>query len=105
MADRLGISRVAVTKLEHAEVRGAITIAKLAEVAEALDCQVVYILVPNSSLDETVRRRATEVLERRAEYVGATMALEDQAVNPNDRQRLKDQLVDAAIDSGDLWRT
>lgn len=102
LAERLGISRVAVTKLEHAEVLGGITIAKLAEVAEALDCQIVYALVPNTSLDDTVRRRATETVDRRAEYVGATMALEDQAVNPNDSQRL---LVDVAIGSGDLWRT
>jgi hypothetical protein len=35
--------------------------------------------------------------DRQAEYVGATMALEDQAVNPNDSQRL---LVHVAIGSG-----
>jgi predicted DNA-binding mobile mystery protein A len=105
LAERLGVSRAAVAKLEHAEVRAGITISKLAEVAEALDCQIVYALVPNTSLDDTVRRRAAGIVEGRAKYVGATTALEDQAISPTDRQRLKDRLVDVAIDSGELWRT
>ena len=104
LADRLGISRVAVTKLESAELHGGITITKLSEVAAALDCQLVYALIPNTSLDDTVRRRATQIVSQQTGYVGATMALEDQAVDPNEAQ-LIGRLIDDAVDSGDLWRT
>ena len=103
-AERLGISRVAVTKLESAELHGGITVSKLSEVAAALDCQLVYALIPNTSLDDTVRRRATQIVSQHASYVGATMALENQAVDPNEAQ-LIGRLIDDVVDSGDLWRT
>ena len=104
LAERLRISRVAVTKLESAEMHGGITISKLSEVAAALDCQLVYALIPNTSLDDTVRRRAAEIVFQQTGYVGATMALEDQAVDPNEAQ-LTGRLIDDVVDSGDLWRT
>src|ERR1035441_11050798 len=52
LAERLGVSAAAVNKLEHAEVHGGITTAKLAEVAAALDCTLVYALVPRSKLEQ-----------------------------------------------------
>jgi len=61
LAERLGVSSAAVNKLEHAELHGGITIAKLAEVAEALDCTLIYALVPKSTLEETVTTRARAV--------------------------------------------
>jgi predicted DNA-binding mobile mystery protein A len=85
LAARLGISGAAVAKLEHAETGGGITLAKLSEIAAALDSTVIYALVPNTSLEETVQRQAHRVAEERLGYVAGTMALEDQEV-PADRQ-------------------
>lgn len=52
LAERLGISQVAVDKLEHSEVAGTISLAKLAEVGAAVGCKLVYALVPDNSLDD-----------------------------------------------------
>lgn len=103
LAGRLGISGAAVGKLERAELDGGITAGKLAEVARALDCTLVYALVPNTSLDETVQHQARRVAAEALGYVGATMELEDQAV---DSDRLADQLeaeAQRAIDANRLW--
>ncbi len=103
LAGRLGISGPAVAKLEKAELEGGITIGKLAEVARALDCTLVYALVPNSSLEENVQTQARRVAAETIGYVGTTMALEDQAVEPD---RLADQLEAEAqrvIAANRLW--
>ena len=103
LAGRLGISGPAVGKLEKAELHGGITVGKLTEVASALDCTLVYALVPNSSLDETVQRQARRVAAEALGYVGATMELEDQAVESD---RLADQLKAEAqrvIDANRVW--
>src|SRR5262249_47006905 len=58
---KLRISQPAVTKLETAEETGRITIAKLEEVAAALDCTVVYGLVPRKSFQAIARARGVDV--------------------------------------------
>jgi predicted DNA-binding mobile mystery protein A len=58
VADRLGMSRGAVESFERREISGGISIASLAQVAEALDCQLLYALVPNTTLEETLMRPA-----------------------------------------------
>lgn len=103
LAGRLGITGPAVGKLEKAELHGGITIGKLADVARALDCTLVYALVPNTSLDATVQRQAGRVAAEALGYVGATMQLEDQVL---DADRQADQLeaeAQRAIEANRLW--
>lgn len=104
LAARLGISPPSVAKLEKSEVEGGITIGKMEEVARALDCTLVYALVPNSTLQATVTRQARLVAAETLGYVGVTMSLEDQAVEP---ERLADQIEDEServIAENRLWR-
>jgi len=65
LARKLGISQPAVTKLEAAENEGKITIAKLEQVAAALDCTLVYGLVPTESFEAIARSRGVEFPIRR----------------------------------------
>ena len=105
LASRLGITQGAVAQLEHAEIRGGITIAKLNGVATALDCRLVYALAPTSSLQETVERRALVTAEQQVGYVSQTMALEGQDI-PDDRRRaFVDQLAGELIAQGKVWDT
>ena len=50
LAGRLEITASGVRKLEHAEAIDAITIGTLRRVAEALDCDLQYALVPRRPL-------------------------------------------------------
>lgn len=103
LAGRLGITKASVAKLEQSEVNETISVGKLAEVARALDCTLVYVLVPNTSLEETVQRQARTVAAMTLGYVGTTMALEDQAIDPDHHADQLDLAVQRAIDDSRLW--
>jgi predicted DNA-binding mobile mystery protein A len=104
LAERLGVSAVAVNKLEHAERRGGITISKLAEVAAALDCTLVYALVPNSTLEQAVTSQARKVAAETLGYAARTMALEDQSIDHDHRREAIDRYARQLTASGKLWR-
>ena len=60
---RIGISAQGVRKLEVAEAEASITLRTLSKIAHGLDCDVLYVLVPRTSLIEHVARRAQELEE------------------------------------------
>jgi predicted DNA-binding mobile mystery protein A len=93
LAKRLGIRQPTVTALEQSEARGTIELASLRRVAEALDCTLVYALVPNKPLEAIVRDKARAYACRRLEPVEHSMLLEDQKVTgKNPEARLDDIL-------------
>jgi len=61
LGTRLGTTEGAVRKLEDAENRSAITLATLQRVAEALDCDFKYAIVPRRQLRDVVEDRAREI--------------------------------------------
>lgn len=82
LAERLGISRSAVHALETREQEGTTTLEALQRAAAAMDCDVVYVLVPRAgSFARTVEARASGMARRLASRAGHTMALESQEVD------------------------
>jgi predicted DNA-binding mobile mystery protein A len=79
-ARRLGVSQPRIIELEQSEVSGSVTLHTLQRAAEALGCRLVYALVPEKPLAETVRERAELIAERQLKAVEQTMRLEDQSV-------------------------
>ena len=104
LAERLGVSSAAVNKLERAELHGGITIGKLAEVAGGLDCTLVYALVPNSTLEQTVNTQARATAARLLGYAARTMALEAQDIDEDRQSEAVERYADQLVASGDLWR-
>jgi predicted DNA-binding mobile mystery protein A len=80
LANRMGIRQPSVVDLERSEEKGSIELATLRRVAAALDCSLIYALVPNKPLEATIRERARALLRRRRRPVEHTMLLEDQQV-------------------------
>lgn len=105
LATRLDISSPSVAKLERSEVNDAISLGKLAEVARALDCTLMYALVPNTSLEDTVQKQARRVAAQTLGYVTTTMHLEDQAVESDRHADQLDMHARKVIDSHRLWRS
>jgi predicted DNA-binding mobile mystery protein A len=58
LATRMGVTRPRVNMLEKAELSGATTLKSLRQAAEAMDCVLVYAIVPRTSLDEILREQA-----------------------------------------------
>jgi predicted DNA-binding mobile mystery protein A len=78
LAKRLRIKQPSVVALEQSESKGTIEMATLRRVAAALDCTLVYALVPNKPLEATIRDRARRFARRRLEPVEHSMLLENQ---------------------------
>jgi predicted DNA-binding mobile mystery protein A len=93
LALRLRIKQPSVVNLERSEARGTIELATLRRVAAALDCTLIYALVPNRPLDSTVRERAREFARRRLEPVEHSMLLEDQKVAERDSEARIDEIL------------
>ena len=58
LAKRLKIKQPSVIAFERSEARGTIEVSTLRRVAQALDCTLVYALIPNRPLEDIVRDRA-----------------------------------------------
>jgi predicted DNA-binding mobile mystery protein A len=93
LAKRLGIKQPSVVAIEQSEAKGTIELATLRRVAEALDCTLVYALIPNQPLEATVRDRARMFARRRLEPIEHSMLLEDQNVKPRDAEASLDEIL------------
>lgn len=81
LAARLGMTHGNIARAEKAEAQKTISLETLADMASALDCELVYALVPRKPLRDVVEARAEEIARRQINRSGHNMALEDQAVN------------------------
>ena len=85
LARRLGTSRQLPLQLEKGEFEDRITLKSLRAVANALDCDLVYALVPRArSLQELLEKRARAEAKDRVLGVEHSMALENQAAGKLD---------------------
>lgn len=58
LGKRLNVTQSRAVAIEQAEVKGTITLNSLEKAAHALDCRLVYALVPRKPLDELITERA-----------------------------------------------
>ena len=81
LARRLGTSRQLPLQLEKGEAEDRITLKSLRAVANALDCDLIYALVPRAaSMEELIENRVRAEARQRVLGVEHSMALENQAV-------------------------
>lgn len=105
LAKRMDISQQSAASLEADEVSGNVTLARLQRAADALGCELRYVLVPKQPLEQLVsdqaRRRAKQKLGR----VNQSQALEASVVEADS---LDSTVADLASElelgrSSDLW--
>lgn len=104
LAQRLGVTPQSVADLERSEAQGTVQLNSLRRAAEALDCTVVYALVPNSSLEGTFMRRARAIASRQLDRIGHSMDLEDQGLSAAEREAQIDAYIAEHLSDRDLWR-
>jgi predicted DNA-binding mobile mystery protein A len=81
LAKRLGVQQPRIIELERGEATGNITVKSLERAAQALGCRLVYALVPEEPLADTIRRRASVIADQQLASVEQTMRLEAQGVD------------------------
>lgn len=102
---RLGVSQPRAVTIEKAESTGSITLDSLERAAQALDCRLVYALVPKKPLDNLVKDRAVLLARERLESTGHSMKLEAQGVDALDESQQLKSLIRKLIEQGNsqLW--
>lgn len=103
LAARMGISQQTVPNLERSELHDTIKLETLRRAADALDCDLAYVLVPRTSLDDAVRAQARRKAARHLEPVAHHSRLEDQSVDDDDAAAELDELAARFIDRRGLW--
>jgi predicted DNA-binding mobile mystery protein A len=98
LATRLGLSQSTLAALEKSEADDRITLHSLRRVADALDCDLQYVLVPRATLTKRVEKRAEAIAHDRVSRILHTMRLEDQAptdqVDKDEVSRIQKNLLD-----------
>ncbi|MGK9416387.1 helix-turn-helix domain-containing protein [Pseudomonas cedrina] len=89
-AEIAGVSSVTLTKSERSEAEDRISLAQLRKLAAALDCELVYGLVPKKPLHEVIQDRAELMAKQEILGVAHSMSLED--------QRPSDAFIERQID-------
>ena len=102
LADRLGMTAQGLVSVERSEAQGRIQLNTLRRAAEAMDCVLVYALIPKTSLTEMVEHRARDLALMALSRVSHSMALEDQLVDRDLEKRVQ-TYIDTALRDRDLW--
>ena len=82
LGERLELTAQSVREIEDREANGSITLRSLRQAANALDLELVYVLLPREdSLGETVEKRAEQMARSIVSRTSASMELEAQEVS------------------------
>jgi predicted DNA-binding mobile mystery protein A len=101
LGKRLGVSRIRIVQLERGESRGETTLRSLRQAAEALDCELVYALVPRTSLANILKQQAIKKAKKAIANVSHTMKLENQSVEKKEAEIQYRETVETLL-SGSL---
>lgn len=103
LGTRLGVRPQTVETIEKSEAAGTIQLNTLRRAAEALDCTVVYALVPNTSLESAVGARARKIAIRELQRVAHTMRLEAQGTDDANLEARIEAYIRDVLSERDLW--
>jgi predicted DNA-binding mobile mystery protein A len=103
LARRMGVSQPSVVGMEQSESIGRIQLDTLHRAAEALQCRLVYVLVPNEPLESMVQKRARQIAEGYLNATEHSMKLEGQSVDDAAVRERQLNALAGKISARSLW--
>jgi predicted DNA-binding mobile mystery protein A len=97
LGKRIGVTQSAVSQLEASEETESISLASLRKLAQGLECELVYALVPKASLDEIMREQAHRRAKSIVQSVSSSMELEDQVLPVQEQSRQIERLTESLL--------
>jgi predicted DNA-binding mobile mystery protein A len=76
LAERMGIQQSGVTLLEQREVSKTVSLETLQRAARAMNCELIYAIVPKDSLEKTIDDQAAKAAKEILKRTVHTMDLE-----------------------------
>jgi predicted DNA-binding mobile mystery protein A len=102
---RMNLAQQSVAQLEENEKNGAITLASLRRVAEALDAELIYAIIPRKNVRDTISARAKELAKERVASVAQSMQLEAQGISDKElTERVTELARELEQRPRELWR-
>ena len=105
IAKRLKISAPAVVSYERGEMQGTISLNTLKKTAGALNCRLIYAIVPDITLKNMLDTQTLKAAKKILKRVNHSMNLEEQGVRKKENlKQLKELLEDVNKEIGrDIW--
>lgn len=105
LADRLGVSKARISKVEQDELKGGVTIKTMHSMAQAMNCRFVYAFVPEHDIDETIKKRALKKAGEQVKQASTHMALEAQSLSDERHAFEIDRIASEIVEKmpSDLW--
>ena len=103
LAARIGVTRSRITQIEQAEKNQRIQLDTLQRAAEAMNCTLVYALIPNGTYESVIQAQATSKTAPLAARVRHTMELENQRPDDAALERSNQAASADLVSSGRLW--
>jgi predicted DNA-binding mobile mystery protein A len=105
LANRLNVDRSRVVRIEADENKSVLTMKTLRAVANALDCDFVYFLLPRKSLSKMLEQQAEKLAVLQLKKISHSMFLEKQNLPAREVKKqineLKIKLLESKIKN--LW--
>lgn len=108
LAERVGVGHGSIAQLEKREPKKKVTLESLENAARAMDCKVVYAIVPiepGNTLDDIIKSKAQEAAGLILKDVAHTMRLEKQGTSEKQIQKEIARVAKELIESNDprIW--
>ncbi len=103
LAARMGVSQQVVSDIERSERHTTAKLDTLSRAADAMNCELVYALVPRTTLEETVGAQARRKAIRHLATVVHHGRLEGQVVSEDEVAAHVDELASWFVDRRGLW--
>ena len=81
LGKRCNVSSERIIRIESDEIEGRTTLATLEKIAQAMNCRLVYAIVPNDGMIEFIEKAAEDKAKTQLQQTSHHMALEDQKIS------------------------
>lgn len=81
LAKKLGVTKARISKAELDEPQGSVTLKTMHAMADAMDCNFVYAIVPKRNVEDVIKARAMEKARAQVKAASTHMALEAQSLS------------------------
>ncbi|MBN1436859.1 MAG: mobile mystery protein A [Sedimentisphaerales bacterium] len=102
---RLNVNKQRISRIQQDEKLGKVKLETLRNVADAMDCVFVYGFIPRDSLEQTVRKQARLVAEKRMGKSNQMMRLEKQELGEKEKVEVVEDIVEDIVNEmpKSLW--
>lgn len=108
LAERVGVGHGSIAQLEKREPKKKVTLESLENAARAMDCKVIYAIVPiqsGNTLEDIIKNKAQEAAGLILKDVAHTMRLEKQGTPEKQIQKEIERVAKELIETNDprIW--